>query len=185
MSKIKFNLKSVCSITIKDANGKAYRLKQGTNTLELDTDDYIALTKSLGLKPTLLRNKQHTPKQAAKPAAKPAAKTNDMQDQQPKQELQVDNAPSLESDKVEEAVESVSESNTESTDEAKEQDHAESADDTKELIDDTAHTEDTAHIDYSTWAYNELKAEYKNITGNNCRLKKGEIIAFLQEHENV
>lgn len=180
MSKIKFNLKSVCSITIKDANGKAYRLKQGTNTLELDTDDYLALTKSLGLKPTLLRNKQHTPKQVAKPAAK----TNDMQDQQPKQAAQVDNAPSLESDKVEETVESVSESNTESTDEAKEQDHAELADDTKELIDDTAHT-DAAHIDYSTWSYNELKAEYKNITGNNCRLKKGEIIAFLQEHENV
>ena len=181
MSKIKFNLKSVCSITIKDANGKAYRLKQGANTLELDTDDYLALTKSLGLKPTLLRNKQHTHKQAAKPAVK----TNDTQDTQSKQELQVDNAPSLESDKVEEVVESVSESNTESTDEAKEQDHAESADDTKELIDDTAHTEDTAHIDYSTWTYNELKAEYKNITGNNCRLKKGEIIAFLQEHENV
>lgn len=175
MSKIKFNLKSVCSITIKDANGKAYRLKQGTNTLELDTDDYLALTKSLGLKPTLLRNKQ---------VAKPAVKTNDMQDQQHKQELQVDNAPSLESDKVEEVVESVSESNTESTDEAKEQDHAESADDTKELIDDTANTDD-AHTDYSTWSYNELKAEYKNITGNNCRLKKGEIIAFLQEHENV
>lgn len=175
MSKIKFNLKSVCSITIKDANGKAYRLKQGTNTLELDTDDYLALTKSLGLKPTLLRNKQHTPKQVANPAAK----TNNVQDQQPKQAAQVDNAPSLESDKVEEVVESVSESNTESTDEAKEQDHAESADDTKELID------DTAHIDYSTWSYNELKAEYKNITGNNCRLKKGEIIAFLQEHENV
>lgn len=180
MSKIKFNLKSVCSITIKDANGKAYRLKQGTNTLELDTGDYLALTKSLGLKPTLLRNKQHTPKQVAKPAAK----TNDMQDQQPKQELQVDNAPSLESDKVEEIVESVSESTAEHTDEAKEQDHAESADDTKELIDDTAHTY-AAHTDYSTWSYNELKAEYKNITGNNCRLKKGEIIAFLQEHENV
>lgn len=181
MSKIKFNLKSVCSITIKDANGKAYRLKQGTNTLELDAEDYLALTKSLGLKPTLLRNKQHTPKQVAKPAVKP----NDTQDQQPKQELQVDNAPSLESDKVEEAVESVSESNTESTDEAKEQEPTESVDEVKEPIEDTTDAEDTAHIDYSTWSYNELKAEYKNITGNNCRLKKGEIIAFLQEHENV
>jgi len=181
MSKIKFNLKSVCSITIKDANGKAYRLKQGTNTLELDTDDYLALTKSLGLKPTLLRNKQHTPKQVAKPAAK----TNDMQDQQPKQELQVDNAPSLESDKVEEIVESVSESTAEPTDEAKEQEPTESVDEVKEPIEDTTDTEDAAHTDYSTWTYNELKAEYKNITGNNCRLKKGEIIAFLQEHENV
>ena len=92
MSKIKFNLKSVCSITIKDANGKAYRLKQGTNTLELDTDDYLALTKSLGLKPTLLRNKQHTHKQVTKPDVK----TNDMQDTQAKQSAQVDNAPSLE-----------------------------------------------------------------------------------------
>jgi hypothetical protein len=181
MSKIKFNLKSVCSITIKDANGKTYRLKQGTNTLELDTDDYLALTKSLGLKPTLLRNKQHTPKQVAKPAVK----TNDTQDQQPKQELQVDNAPSLESDKVEDAVESVSESTAEPTDEAKEQEPSESVDEAKELIADTTNSSDNTHTDYSTWSYNELKAEYKNITGNNCRLKKGEIIAFLQEHENV
>lgn len=180
MSKIKFNLKSVCSITIKDANGKAYRLKQGTNTLELDTDDYLALTKALGLKPTLLRSKQHTPKQVAKPAVK----TNDTQDTQSKQSAQVDNAPSLESDKVEETVESVSESSTESTDEAKEQEPTESVDEVKEQIYDTTNT-DAAHTDYSTWSYNELKAEYKNITGNNCRLKKGEIIAFLQEHENV
>lgn len=181
MSKIKFNLKSVCSITIKDANGKAYRLKQGTNTLELDTEDYLALTKSLGLKPALLRNKQHTHKQAAKPAVK----TNDAQDMQSKQSAQVDNAPSLESDKVEEAVEPVSESGTEPTDEEREQEPTESVDEVKEPIDDTTNTDDTAHTDYSTWSYNELKAEYKNITGNNCRLKKGEIIAFLQEHENV
>lgn len=181
MSKIKFNLKSVCSITIKDANGKSYRLKQGTNTLELDTDDYLALTKSLRLKPTLLRNKQHIPKQVTKPVIK----TNDEQEHQRKQETQVDNEPSLESDKPEEPVELVSESSTESTDEAKEQEHAESADETKEPIDDITSKDDTAHTDYSTWSYNELKAEYKNITGNNCRLKKGEIIAFLQEHENV
>lgn len=38
-------------------------------------------------------------------------------------------------------------------------------------------------VDYTTMTYNELKAKYKEVTGNSCRLKKDEIIAFLQEHD--
>ena len=39
-------------------------------------------------------------------------------------------------------------------------------------------------VDYSTWSYADLKAEYKSVTGKSCKLKKDEIIAFLQEHSN-
>lgn len=40
-------------------------------------------------------------------------------------------------------------------------------------------------VDYTTWSYTKLKAEYKSITGNPCKLKKDEVIAFLQEHDNA
>ena len=39
--------------------------------------------------------------------------------------------------------------------------------------------------DYSSMSYNELRAMYKNITGESCKMKKAEIIAFLQEHQNA
>jgi hypothetical protein len=33
-------------------------------------------------------------------------------------------------------------------------------------------------------SYTELKAKYKEVTGKSCKLKKDEIIAFLQEHSD-
>ena len=38
-----------------------------------------------------------------------------------------------------------------------------------------------AGADYSTWSLKQLKSEYKKITGENCKLKKDDIILFLQE----
>ena len=35
--------------------------------------------------------------------------------------------------------------------------------------------------DYSAWSLKQLKSEYKKITGENCKLKKDDIILFLQE----
>ena len=35
--------------------------------------------------------------------------------------------------------------------------------------------------DYSAWSLKQLKSEYKKITGENCKLKKDDIISFLQE----
>ena len=38
-----------------------------------------------------------------------------------------------------------------------------------------------AIADYSAWSLKQLKSEYKKITGENCKLKKDDIISFLQE----
>ena len=38
-----------------------------------------------------------------------------------------------------------------------------------------------AGADYSAWSLKQLKSEYKKITGENCKLKKDDIISFLQE----
>ena len=38
-----------------------------------------------------------------------------------------------------------------------------------------------AVADYSAWSLKQLKSEYKKITGENCKLKKDDIISFLQE----
>ena len=38
-----------------------------------------------------------------------------------------------------------------------------------------------AGADYSAWSLKQLKYEYKKITGENCKLKKDDIISFLQE----
>ena len=38
-----------------------------------------------------------------------------------------------------------------------------------------------AVADYSAWSLKQLKSEYKKITGENCKLKKDDIILFLQE----
>jgi len=45
-------------------------------------------------------------------------------------------------------------------------------------------TEENKTVDYTTWSYTKLKAEYKRITGSNCKLKKAEVIQFLQEHDS-
>ena len=36
-------------------------------------------------------------------------------------------------------------------------------------------------VDYSAWSLKQLKSEYKKITGENCKLKKDDIVSFLQE----
>ena len=36
-------------------------------------------------------------------------------------------------------------------------------------------------VDYSALSLKQLKSEYKKITGENCKLKKDDIISFLQE----
>ena len=38
-------------------------------------------------------------------------------------------------------------------------------------------------IDYSSWPISRLKSKYKSVTGNACKLKKDEIIEFLQNKD--
>lgn len=42
--------------------------------------------------------------------------------------------------------------------------------------------EDSKSTDYASMSYNKLKAAYKELTGKSCKLKKEDVIEFLQEH---
>lgn len=187
MSKIKFKLKSVCTTYIKDTNGKLYKLNPGLNTLELNYDDYVSLATALGIR---VKHKSDTEAKHTSDSSKISKSPVTEHDQQSTatdivddtvKDI-VDNINENAVDDVDEnTVDNISDSNT--TDEV-DTDAADVADtDTNNEPMDDLDNSDT--IDYSSWSYNKLKSEYKKITGTNCRLKKGDVIAFLQEHSNV
>jgi hypothetical protein len=150
MVKLKLTLKSKRPSTVYASNGKAYRLNPGSNVLNLNYEDYLALAKSLGIKP--------------------AEKQND-----------ADQTKHEEHNKVEQAPESPKESE-ESVKEDSVNKVYEEPEENKEVKNETLLEDNNA--DYSTWSYTKLKAEYKAITGKMCKLKKEDVIAFLQEHNS-
>ena len=171
MSKIKFKLKSVCTTYVKDTKGKLYKLNPGLNTLELDYDDYVSLSTALGI------HVKHSSDNVDKDSSE-SSKLNDRHVEEYDQQSTVKD---IADDVVKDAVDSVvkdavdSTSNNDTTDESDTETNGE--------VDDDLDNSDI--IDYSSWSYNKRKSEYKKITGTNCRLKKGDVIAFLQEHSNV
>lgn len=146
MVKLKLTLKSKHSSTVYAANGKSYRLQPGSNMLNLEYEDYLALAKSLGIKP--VENKKDEDKAPEK--------------EELKQEPAKEEAKPAESEPVAEPEGAPSE----------------------EPVAEEPVKEDAKEVDYSTWSYTKLKAEYKAITGKACKLKKDEVIAFLQEHNS-
>ena len=148
MVKLKLTLKSKHSSTVYAANGKSYRLQPGSNTLNLEYEDYLALAKSLGIKP--VENKKDEDKAPEK--------------EELKQEPAKEEAKPAEPEPVAEPE----------TAEAQ----------AEEPVAEEPVKEDAKEVDYSTWSYTKLKAEYKAITGKACKLKKDEVIAFLQEHNS-
>ena len=155
MVKLKLTLKSGRPSTVYASNGKSYKLKPGSNTLELEYEDYLALAKSLGIKPVEDKKKEESkpepPKEESKPA-EPEKVEGPIKEESPVEE------PAQELEKVEDI---------------KEETPAEDSVEDKE-----------GEVDYSVWSYTKLKAEYKRITGKACKLKKDEVVAFLQEHNN-
>ena len=143
MVKLKLTLKSKHSSTVYAANGKSYRLQPGSNMLNLEYEDYLALAKSLGIKP--VENKKDEDKAPEKEELK----------QEPVKEEAKPAEPEPVTEPAEEPV-------------------------AEEPVKEDAKEE----VDYSTWSYTKLKAEYKAITGKACKLKKDEVIAFLQEHNS-
>lgn len=139
MVKLKLTLKSKHSSTVYATNGKSYRLQPGSNTLNLEYEDYLALAKSLGIKP--VENKKDEDKVPEKEELKQETAKEEAKPTEPE--------PVAEPETAEEPVK-----------------------------------EDAKEVDYSTWSYTKLKAEYKAITGKACKLKKDEVIAFLQEHNS-
>ena len=160
MVKLKLNLKLKRPKTVYASNGKAYRLQPGANTLELEYEDYLALVKTLKLKP--LEDKEAV-KESKKEHVKEVKSSECISDPACNKEAATEACVSNEEINLEESL------NTESDTED------------KELVSDEQ-TSDNESLDYSTMSYNKLKAAYKAITGKYCKLKKEEVIAFLQEH---
>lgn len=187
MSKIKFKLKSVCTTYVKDIKGKLYKLNPGLNTLELERDDYVSLATALGIRvkhksdtvakdssDSINHNEHHVSESDQQPTVK------DIVDDTAKDTLDNTDKYTVD-DVVKDSVDDVDKNTVDGTSNSDTTDTAD-IDTNDEVVDDLDNSD---VIDYSSWSYNKLKSEYKKITGTNCRLKKGDVIAFLQEHSNV
>lgn len=165
MVQLKLTLKSKRPSTVYSANGKSYRLLPGSNVLNLEYEDYLALAKSLSIKPV----------QKEEPV-KEESREEDLVKEEIPEELHEE--PVKEESHEEPVKEEIpEEQNEEIHEESIEEPHEESV---KEEIPEESHSDN----EYSSWSYSELKAEYKNITGKSCKLKKEEIIKFLQENKD-
>lgn len=168
MVQLTLNLKSNRPSTVYSYNGKSYRLQPGSNTLNLEYEDYLALAKALSIKPVA----NDTSKNIKEEPAEEPVKEEPINKEQAKEELvetPIVDEVAKEPEPIKEEVLDNSILEEDATEEK------ESSDDDKE----------PEAIDYSTWSYTKLKAKYKSITGNSCKLKKDEVIAFLQEHKDV
>lgn len=187
MVTLKLTLKSKKPSNVYALNGKAYRLQPGANTLTLEYEDYLSLAKALGITP--VPNPDAPKHVEEKPVEKPVVterksahedfgKTLDaLLKNKDKHEDMVHTEEPVKN----EEPEPVAETPNKDADEQPTNDEPAPVDDsvaTNEPV------EDNSAVDYSAMSYNDLKAEYKRITGNNCKLKKAEVIQFLQEHDS-
>lgn len=188
MVKLQLTLKSDKPNFVHALNGKSFKLQPGANTLILEYDDYVSLAMALGIKPIDNEIKQDvecsrddnldTHEQAcAHDAAcdealdEHAFETLDSSTET-EQHIDVDNA-----DNTDSIEQDTIENTDESSQDAELEDNIES---------NTAEVETEAKkelIDYSSWPISRLKSKYKSITGNVCKLKKDEIIEFLQNKD--
>lgn len=164
MVQLTLTLKSNRPSTVYSYNGKSYRLQPGSNTLNLEYDDYLALAKALSIKPIAKEPVSNINKEVKEEPAEAPTVDELVKEPEPSEDI---------NDSKDEDIQ-LNESNSEATVEQAEEQVTESKD---EVVEEA--------VDYSTWSYSKLKAEYKAITGNSCKLKKDEVIAFLQEHSNV
>lgn len=171
MAKINFKLNAIRSVTVRALNGKLYNLKSGVNSFELEYKDYSALLKALGMKP--------------KPEKKDVKQAKASDYKELKDEESVNDTSTAQSDETsvcehtDESEVKEDESFDESTNELEGEQDSEVLDNEQEV------KEDSKKSDYASMSYTKLKAEYKRITGKQCKLKKDELIKFLQEHRDA
>ena len=161
MIQLKLKLNSKKPTTVYAANGKTYQLNPGSNVLNLEYEDYLSLAKALGIKP-VDNKKQEEPENKEK-------KEDNQSEKQEETENKEDQA-------------EVKKEPENKKDQAEEQEDLEN----KEKKEDNPYEEQEVDlvnegVDYSAWSLKQLKYEYKKITGENCKLKKDDIISFLQE----
>lgn len=178
MAKINFKLKAMHSVTVRALNGKLYNLKSGVNSFELEYNDYAALLKALGMKPKPEKKDVKQAKASDSKELKDEELANDTYTAQ-SGETSVDehiNESEVSSDEHEVKED---ESSDEITNEH------ETEQDSEVLGNEQEVKEDSKKSDYTSMSYTKLKAEYKRITGKQCKLKKDELIKFLQEHRDA
>ena len=178
MAKINFKLKAMRSITVRALNGKLYNLKSGVNSFELEYNDYAALLKALGMQP--------------KPEKKDVKQTKVSDYQELKDEDSVNDTSITQSDETSLDEHNDSSEISEDEQEVKEDeslnesaDELETSQESETLCNELDVKEDGKEADYASMSYTKLKAEYKRITGKQCKLKKDELIKFLQEHRDA
>lgn len=190
MVKLQLTLKSDKPNFVHALNGKSFKLQPGANTLILEYDDYVSLATALGIKPIDNEIKQDvecsrddhldTHEQACthdEALDEPALETLDSSTET-EQHIDVDNVDNVENN---DNTDSTEQNTIENTDEPSQDAELEDS-----IESNTAEVETEAKkelIDYSSWPISRLKSKYKSVTGNVCKLKKDEIIEFLQNKD--
>ena len=165
MIQLKLKLNSKKPTTVYAANGKTYQLNPGSNVLNLEYEDYLSLAKALGIKP-VDNKKQEEHENKEKKEDNQAEVKEESENKEDKAEEQE------ELDNKEKKEDNPSEEQEELDNKEKKEDNP-SEEQAVDLV--------NAGADYSAWSLKQLKSEYKKITGENCKLKKDDIISFLQE----
>lgn len=194
MVKLQLTLKSDKPNFVHALNGKSFKLQPGANTLILEYDDYVSLATALGIKPIDNEIKQDvecsrddhldTHEQACTHDSSCDAALDEHvletvdSSTEIEQHIDVDNVDNVENnDNADSTEQDTIENTDESSQDAELEDSIES---------NTAEVETEAKkelIDYSSWPISRLKSKYKSVTGNVCKLKKDEIIEFLQNKD--
>lgn len=187
MSKMKLNINARRTMTLYDINGKPYKLRKGSNDFCLEYKDYVALAKSLGI---TIQPDPDT--YQPEPAVDTKAEVKEVEELVSKQasdhetefkEAKESNEPEVKESTEENIPVELEAHNEESLNTSVEEQNIPDSDEVATSEDKSQ--PDKELPDYSTWSYTKLKAEYKSITGKSCKLKKEEVIQFLQEQSNV
>lgn len=190
MVKLQLTLKSDKPNFVHALNGKSFKLQPGANTLILEYDDYVSLATALGIKPIDNEIKQDvecsrddhldTHEQACTHDEALDEHTFETLDSstETEQPINTDNADNVDNA---DTVDSTEQETIENTDEPSQGVEIEGS-----IESNTVEVETEAKkelIDYSSWPISRLKSKYKSVTGNVCKLKKDEIIEFLQNKD--
>lgn len=193
MVKLQLTLKSDKPNFVHALNGKSFKLQPGANTLILEYDDYVSLATALGIKPIDNEIKQDV-----------ECSRDDHLDTHEQACTHDETLDEHAFETLDSSTETERPINTDNTDNTDNADYTDNTDSTEqEIIENTdessqgAELEDSIEsntteveteakkelIDYSSWPISRLKSKYKSVTGNVCKLKKDEIIEFLQNKD--
>lgn len=190
MVKLQLTLKSDKPNFVHALNGKSFKLQPGANTLILEYDDYVSLATALGIKPIDNEIKQDVEcsRDDHLDAHEQACTHDEALDEhtfetldsstETEQPINTDNTDNVDNA---DTVDSTEQETIENTDEPSQGVEIEDS-----IESNTVEVETEAKkelIDYSSWPISRLKSKYKSVTGNVCKLKKDEIIEFLQNKD--